>query len=251
MKKSICGAFSIGEIIQSRLPAYMVAAGAVISVTSSEAAIRTITLDNLGKGNSLTLEEDITDGGSVTIDAGPFSTEIFGVHQKIDQQTFIDLVGLGTTGSELIGNMQFLGSNYIASKLVFGDALPGSLPANGVNFFNKSNGFSGGNFMPEVNGSTMDGYVGFQHTNGSYVGWLKVSISTWESTGQSKTFSIVANSDGVYGAYGLLSDGLTVGQVSSIPEPATMASGLGLLALGAAGLREHRRRRTRAEVESN
>jgi len=36
---------------------------------------------------------------------------------------------------------------------------------------------------------------------------------------------------------------IEAGQVSAIPEPASVASGLGLLALGAAGVREMRRRR--------
>jgi len=50
--------------------------------------------------------------------------------------------------------------------------------------------------------------------------------------------------DGVTGAWNETPGGaITAGEVSAIPEPATVASGLALLALGAAGVREMRRRR--------
>jgi len=51
------------------------------------------------------------------------------------------------------------------------------------------------------------------------------------------------NTPGIYGAFALAGDGITAGEVSAIPEPSSVASGLGLLALGAVGVREMRRRR--------
>jgi hypothetical protein len=58
---------------------------------------------------------------------------------------------------------------------------------------------------------------------------------------------IAKNGDpGVYGAFGLASDDITAGEVAPAPspEPSSMIiGGLALLALGARGLKELRRRR--------
>lgn len=52
------------------------------------------------------------------------------------------------------------------------------------------------------------------------------------------------NGNGIYGAFGLVSDNIKAGEIAGVPEPAMLAiDGLGLLALGAAGLRELRQRR--------
>lgn len=90
------------------------------------------------------------------------------------------------------------------------------------------------------------GYVGFrlQKSVGNfYYGWLKVSV-TADSNGRPQTISFVADGNGVYGAYNsTLNGAIAAGQVAAIPEPANVAAGLALFALGAVGVREHRRRR--------
>ena len=96
------------------------------------------------------------------------------------------------------------------------------------------------------------GYVGFKFNNGvhSYYGWLRVDV-TGDGNGRPTSLSLVSE-DGDVGAYALADSlggqNIEAGQVSAIPEPTSMASGLALLALGAAGVREMRRRRTLAQA---
>jgi hypothetical protein len=55
-----------------------------------------------------------------------------------------------------------------------------------------------------------------------------------------------------YGAQGAERVTLTDGTYfSAVPEPANVACGLGLVALGFAGIREHRRRRTAAAAKKS
>ncbi len=129
--------------------------------------------------------------------------------------------------------------------------LPGGTAINADNFFLSSVAFpiaiaqftvgTGGN--PRLfNPSLTTGYMAFKFVNAgkNYYGWLrgKMEFSGWDAT----SFEFIKNDAGnAYGAYGLASDNMKVGMV---PEPSTVAlSGLGLLALGAAGVREMRRRR--------
>jgi len=101
-----------------------------------------------------------------------------------------------------------------------------------------------GRFFPGAN-ATKTGYVGFQ--KGAYRGWFGVKL---HANGSGRIDSVAfydKNGDGIYGAVTTAAS-LNVGDVGtrSIPEPANVAAGIGLLALGAAGLREHRRRKQTA-----
>ncbi len=73
-------------------------------------------------------------------------------------------------------------------------------------------------------------YIGFQFNTGSGVryGWANV---TWQNNGD-----LIINE----WAYADVDDGKI--QVGAVPEPATSALGLGLLALGAAGMRRYKRK---------
>jgi hypothetical protein len=89
------------------------------------------------------------------------------------------------------------------------------------------------------------GYIGLKtQANGhTYYGWLRVKV-----TDESNSVALVPSADNssVFGAYDISTDpnigNFTAGEVA-VPEPGEAAVGLGLLAFGAAGVREMRRRR--------
>jgi hypothetical protein len=91
------------------------------------------------------------------------------------------------------------------------------------------------------------GYMGFKVRNGVannfYYGWMKLKF-TVDSEGRPLTIQLVPNGNGVYGAFNSVAGGeILAGQYTAVPEPASVAGGLALFALGAVGVREYRRRR--------
>ena len=106
---------------------------------------------------------------------------------------------------------------------------------------------SRGEFLPNGAGATATGYIGFRtNLNGqTYYGWLHVKVSNDANDLPFEVSLISRNGDpGVFGAFGLASDNILAGETAlAAPEPSVAAlGGLGLLALGAAGVRELRRR---------
>ena len=110
-------------------------------------------------------------------------------------------------------------------------------------------GVRAGGFAPVGPNAHVSGYIGLR-ANG-YDGWLKVKVTN-NAEGVPTSLEFVKASDGLYGEvgdsnaasyafYGVIGDSLTT--PSAIPEPASVPGGLSLLALGAAGVREMRRRR--------
>ncbi len=93
------------------------------------------------------------------------------------------------------------------------------------------------------------GYLGFRvrkSVGHYYFGWMKV-VASGNGDGRPVSLALVANGSGVYGAYNSTLDGpVNVGQFTAIPEPSGVAAGLALFALGAVGVREHRRRKRAA-----
>jgi len=94
-----------------------------------------------------------------------------------------------------------------------------------------------GNFLPIGPNAHASGYIGFKIATNEY-GWLRIKVTN-DAYGAPITVAVVAAQDGLLGQVGDSS----LRTPSAIPEPADVASGLGLLALGAAGVRELRRRR--------
>jgi hypothetical protein len=108
-----------------------------------------------------------------------------------------------------------------------------------------------GDFAPAGPDATATGYVAFKTNlrSQTYYGWLHVKVSNNASGVPAEVSLISKNGDpGVFGAFSLASDNLTAGETAlAAPEPSVAAiDGLGLLALGAAGVRELRRRKAAA-----
>jgi hypothetical protein len=100
-----------------------------------------------------------------------------------------------------------------------------------------------GNFVGPANGNKT-GYVGIRHShNGhNYYGWLQINV-TFDANDRPLTIALNPV-NGIYGAINASPDSaILAGQVAAIPEAASVATGLALFALGAAGVREFRRRR--------
>jgi len=142
----------------------------------------------------------------------------------------------------LIGSGSF--SRPKAKKFNRGD------PINGAPFWSPVGGLvakhSSGNFLTGNFQTNVPGYAGFRLSKNAhyYYGWLRVDVN---GSGTPNSLQLVdTGTPGIAGAFNTSPSGaITAGQTASaIPEPANVAAGLGLLALGAAGVREMRRRRT-------
>ncbi len=108
-----------------------------------------------------------------------------------------------------------------------------------------------GNFQPTAAGAggRASGYIGFrvQVTGGYNYGWLHVQVGK-DANGRPAFIGITPgpNTGGIAGAYNSALNGAMTAGATAIPEPASVATGLALFALGAVGVREHRRRKLAA-----
>ncbi|HVU38501.1 MAG TPA: hypothetical protein VHC95_09210 [Opitutales bacterium] len=177
--------------------------------------------------------------------AGPFALAFAGV------QVYHNSSGGGGMVSIYGRNGLFIADNGgIALKLGPGSAIklqPGFNFAAELALNNPNNIY--GNFLPPANGA-VTGYIGFKgsHAGHSYYGWLNVKV-TGDANGYPIAVALVpkTGAPGVFGAYDISTDpNINSFGTNSIPEPADAAFGLGLLAFGAAGVRELRRRRKQA-----
>lgn len=172
----------------------------------------------------------------------------------------------GTPGSPGMPGMHFPGHSMTVATFHHGKALGINLAGaeGSVNRLSKGAAFSGLKFYnthqvlasrPTGNApirglfASNSGYIAFK--DGSYYGWLKVRVGK-NTGGAPDAISFLTNGNGDFGALDKTSnsgaDGFTVGTVAPVPEPSAFTiAGLGLLALGAQGLRELRRRRQTAQ----
>jgi len=162
----------------------------------------------------------------------------------------------GTPGHSFPGYSRTVGTNrYGRANLAgniagnFASRLDKGIPFAGLAFSNNTHLLASRSSFGGVNGNfiSRSGYIAFQ--SGSYYGWLKVKVGL-DSNGVPDKISLVDNGDGIVGAFDKSSDvsadGFNVG-ITAVPEPSVATiGGLGLLALGAAGVREWRRRKAAA-----
>lgn len=241
---------------RSRLAAYSTTAVATLAAApGAEAAIHDIT-DGTG-GNLLVNDSHTTapvlafqnNTAGMLITAGPLKVEFYGINSP----------GGLASGKIESHDAAFAGFNTHAGTRTISFAKDVPLSANiaAEGPFNNVRAsylfFQGNSRTPSANaefnpapgaGAAKNGYLAFKATQGThhYYGWLRVRVT--DSAGKfPDEISLVAD-DGIYGAYGLTSDDLKVGEVAPVPEPSSLElSGLGLLAMGAAGVRELRRKR--------
>ncbi|WOO39810.1 hypothetical protein [Rubellicoccus peritrichatus] len=194
--------------------------GALLGSSSLNAII--VTNANLGLNGGIAgnrngdFEWDIDDDGTaeVTILSGP---DFGGYMDLIRPNNGFEARATGTGARD---DLLSLGADTYVNAGIFNDGIIFSVFYRG-NFSNVA-GFTSGE----------SGYIGFQfNPSGSLVlyGWAEVILTEGGATG---TFEIVQ--------WAYDNTGANI-QTGAIPEPATIATGLGALALGAAGLRRWRK----------
>lgn len=112
-------------------------------------------------------------------------------------------------------------------------------------------GGASGMIAPVGGNGQATGYVGIRLFNNAthYYGWLRVKVTN-DGRGYLHSISLLADGNGVAGAFAAVpNSSILAGQeATAVPEPAMVAGGLALFALGAVGVRELRRRRSVART---
>jgi hypothetical protein len=257
--------------LAARLGPYSVSAAAALALApASSAKITDIT--------SFTITSGVSASPSVPSLAMPGTAESpailglkFGAGFSAKLVCSQDLVPLGGGGSSSFGrtaDFKEVGiepvGNLALAEVIGASRIPAGGAIKGLLFSAKHTRLAGyydifgsparvsGAFAPPKNGA-QTGFVGFKSDkNGhTYYGWLRVKVDG--SASSAPDLVSLVPEDGVYGAYGLKSDDILAGE-TAVPEPsATSLSGLALLALGATGVREMRRRRAvvqRGQIEA-
>ncbi len=236
----------------ARLAAYSATALAVTAAAPpAEAAWGNINLTNNFTG-SASLSFTPLANASAVFGLGPLSGKFEA--EKIDftgethtqKSQFVKLQGLGGAGSGVAYG--FGGVRVLQG----GDALTGwsfrntTLSVAGYirRYYSGSAAPMNGVFGPMSQGGT--GYLAFKAKQNAltYYGWMRVKV-TQDGNRNPNSISFVENGSGYFGAYMSTNDpnfSTFKAGVVAVPEPTTV--GLGLLALGALGVRELRRRRS-------
>lgn len=218
---------------RGKLLAYTSVSAAALAIASKAEAqpVNTITLGSFS-GGSLSGGSFGSPGtsGSFMVNGQPISLQLTATGAPHSYGVWSATVVGG-------GAMFDLGAGGNPANLAYGAAM-GNFGANnllGRETFAYRLDLVAGNFINTQNGGFKTGYLAFKV--GSYQGWVGISMGRGNRYINSVNF-YDKNGDGIYGAFSTRD--ITVGYV---PEPSTVALGLGLLALGAAGVREHRRRK--------
>ncbi len=241
------------DSFNDRLARYSAVAGAVLLAASPAAAQVTVLtaadfnggvggvpVFNTGTGVITTLHFHLA-----TVHSRGFFGTFSGYHNAAGTK---GVVGIGANQPMHLVN---LGSIHFeaADNLAYGQHVDGR-NFNGVSrpeltFLNP---VPHGSFAPAGGATHATGYVGFKFGGGgsTYFGWMRVKLTDTANGAPVSVTFVDYNGDGIYGAFAKLSITAGQGRLTAIPEPATAAAGLALFALGAAGVREFRRRRQAA-----
>lgn len=239
----------------SKLAAYSATATvALLAAPAADATIDTITTFSYNNGSTFdTTPPSLTEvnkGGHLYFTAGVFRGGIAVTNKNTNMSIFGE-AEIGVKASAHHGLILDNGSFPTdgVARLNLGDPIVGDF--GGLHVLADPNSPGGSSskqnqFLPVADGKAT-GYVGFEQKKSghTYYGWLRVSV-TADANDKPDSVSLVAKAGdpGIYGAYGLASDDITAGQIAAVPEPSlAVLGGLGLLALGAAGVREMRRRK--------
>lgn len=235
--------------LDSSLSRYAVAASAALSATlGAEAAITNLTFaggftlsssNSSGSFNFQQLGIEINFSGNRFFSSNPGFTFFTGPSSSIPIYSPGFSFYSGRISAEGANVAFFGGQSPI--NLALGDPFNGFGANNqlGTLIRTSAGGIGDGNFTYGA-----PGYLGFRANVGTQtvVGWLRIGIGLSGLSGLTPvSFNVIADSDGIVGAFAPLAEGINAGDVATpIPEPAAAAFGLGLLALGAAGLRRRR-----------
>jgi len=143
-------------------------------------------------------------------------------------------------GSDLLKNLSYSGNSFAVATgkgNLLGLAANASI-SNGAGFSSYANSLfynASLSYVASIS-SGVSTYIGFQFNPSGTVlfGWANVTLTNGDGFG-----TFVINE----WAYDDTGASIQTGATSAVPEPATYAAGLGLLALGAAGLRRWRQRK--------
>lgn len=227
--------------LKKRLPAYSAAAGAVLAMTPAAQA----TVHNIADPG-VSFDFNNQSNLNQLINAGPFEVKFHG-------NAPVSPSDLGQAWFSAFGSVKFAKTGFSSTVLNLDkSATFASRDFGAFGMLANKTHFGGGNagqFLPNGASAARSGYIALRAGAGSTVkyGWLKVSVQNG-ADGRPSKFSFLPSADDsqVFGAWVLASDpdaaSFTTGTVA-VPEPASLSVGLGLLALGAAGVREWRRRR--------
>jgi hypothetical protein len=215
--------------LNSQLAAYSATAtAALLVVPAAKATVENITIADLSSNGVAGVVPELSLNGTaqtLSLTAAPFAGSFAGFSFNV-----VDLAG-----------------QIAATQNGKVDVLAEHATIVGLNFANNgSHTLNGFGVAGPANGAVTD-YVGFKaHQNAqTYYGWLRVQIG-FNNGGVPDNIQLVskAGNPDIFGAYGTTSDNVWAGQIVATPEPSVAAlGGLALLACGAAGVREMRRRR--------
>ncbi|HEY4415672.1 MAG TPA: hypothetical protein VGO57_08275 [Verrucomicrobiae bacterium] len=241
------------NLLNSKLAAYSITAtGALLGAPAMSEA----------QGMLQNITQFSYDGGATFISTPPsVSNQDVSFRAMNAQFERISLHAQNNSGAARasIGGWIAVNSHFEASRLAPGAQVAGRLFTDGSGAYllashTNHGGANHGNFLPTGANGVFTGYAAFEaraSAGHTYYGWLRIKITNDANGVPAQVAVIDKNGDGIYGALDSKNDpnlnNFTAGMIEAVPEPSLAAlGGLGLLAFGARGVRELRRRRQAA-----